>query len=194
LDGGQLLYQWQQIAGPSVTLMNPTALAMSFSASQVGSYEFSFTATDPQGNSASDNIIVTIQQANSSPIIDAGADIQVIEGDLVRLLATASDPDSDALSVNWTQTAGAAVTLSTPTSLETSFTAASVGSYSFEVQVSDGRGGVVTDSVTVTASTKPVILPPPAPAQSGGGGSFGFIGLWLILMGFGSRTITARLK
>ncbi|MDQ7048824.1 MAG: choice-of-anchor B family protein [Enterobacterales bacterium] len=194
LDGGQLVYQWQQIAGPSVTLQTPSSLQMSFTASQVGNYEFSFTATDPQGNSASDNILVTIQQANALPIVDAGADIQVFESDLVRLLATASDPDLDVLTVNWTQTAGVAVTLTTPTSLETSFTAPSIGSYSFEVQVSDGRGGVVTDSVTVTASAKPVVLPPPTPVQSGGGGSLGIIGLILILIGLGSRKIKWRIQ
>jgi len=192
LDGGQLVYQWQQISGAAVTLINPSALEASFNTNQVGSYEFSFSATDPQGNSSSDNILVTIQQANGLPIVDAGADIQVTEGDLVRLLATASDPDSDTLSVSWTQTAGATVALSTTNNLETTFTAAVVGNYTFEVQVSDGRGGVATDSMIVTSEAKPVVLPPPAPVQSGGGGSFGYIGLLLMLLGFKGRRISRK--
>ncbi len=190
LDGGQLIYEWLQVAGPSVNLVNPTALEANFTATQVGSYEFSFTATDPQGNSASDNILVTIQQANSLPTLDAGADLQVTEGDVVRMVATANDPDGDTLTVSWTQTAGASVTLSSPNSLETSFTATAVGSYSFDVQVSDGRGGVATDSISVTATAKPVVLPPPTPpVQSSGGGSFGLFGLIMLLLGSLSRRL-----
>ena len=87
---------------------------------------------------------------NQPPTADTGSDQTVDEGQQVTLNATeSSDPDGDALSYTWTQTAGPSVDLSGATSAQPTFTAPGVDAdetLTFEVNVSDGEA---TDTDTV---------------------------------------------
>lgn len=99
--------------------------------------------------------------------VDAGPDINVRPGAQVTLNATASSPNSTALSYNWTQIAGAQVVLSSNGGASTSFVAPPrTGSpLQFRVAVSDGTPEIVSDTVTVnittSGSTGPISTPPP---------------------------------
>jgi hypothetical protein len=91
---------------------------------------------------------------NNPPTVDAGADQDVYEGQLVQLHATGSDPDSDPLAYAWTQLAGLTVSLSGANAADASFTAPAVAtvaqaSMTFRVTVNDGKGGTANDSVNV---------------------------------------------
>src|SRR2546422_690764 len=91
---------------------------------------------------------------NFTPVANAGPDQTVSEGSSVGLNgAASSDPDGDTLSHSWTQTAGPTVTLSNSNTATPTFTAASVGpsgsTLTFELTVSDGKGGTATDTVDV---------------------------------------------
>jgi hypothetical protein len=91
---------------------------------------------------------------NQPPTVNAGADQDVYEGQLVQLHATASDPDSDPLTYGWTQTAGPTVTLNGADAADASFAAPAVStvpqaSMTFQVTVNDGKGGSANDSVNV---------------------------------------------
>ena len=91
--------------------------------------------------------------ANQAPTADAGSDQTVGTEDEVTLDASGSiDADtSDTLSYSWTQTAGTTVTLSSTTASGPTFTAPTTeGDLTFQVIVTDGRGGSDRDSVTVT--------------------------------------------
>lgn len=99
---------------------------------------------------------------NQNPVAAAGADQTVDAGDAVVLSGAAStDPDGDSLTYTWAQTAGPNVTLTGATTMSPSFTAPTLVNdvvLTFLLTVSDGRGGLSTDSVSVT-----VIAPPPPP-------------------------------
>ena len=58
----------------------------------------------------------------------------------------------DVLTYGWVQTTGSAVTLSSPSAVMPSFTAPDNGTYTFDLTVSDGKGGTATDQVVITAS------------------------------------------
>ncbi len=91
---------------------------------------------------------------NRPPVVDAGADRTVVEGQAVQLHATASDPDNDPLSYAWIQPAGLPVVLGGAATADASFTAPAVttlaqAAMTFTVTISDGRGGQTADTVNV---------------------------------------------
>jgi hypothetical protein len=91
---------------------------------------------------------------NQNPTVDAGADQNVTAGVLVTLSGSGFDPDGDAVGFTWTQTAGTAVILSGASTANPRFVApATAGVLTFELTVSDGRGGIAVDSVNVAVTT-----------------------------------------
>ena len=93
---------------------------------------------------------------NRSPSADAGADFVVNEGEVVSLDGVnSSDPDSDSLSYTWTQISGASVQIQNPHARVATFTAPELPKNSqsqleFKLEVSDGRGGSSSDTISVT--------------------------------------------
>jgi len=93
---------------------------------------------------------------NRSPSASAGNDSTVNEGETVSLDGgSSSDPDSDALSFMWSQISGQPVQIHNPTAEAATFTAPELPKYSqselrFKLEVNDGRGGVSSDTVTIT--------------------------------------------
>jgi subtilisin family serine protease len=89
--------------------------------------------------------------ANGAPTVDAGADQTVNTGTTVTLQGTASDPESEPITVTWVQTLGPAVTLDDSHKLQPKFTApATATTLRFSVTASTPTGPDVSDIVTVT--------------------------------------------
>ncbi len=116
---------------------------------------YTLTATSDQG-SVSQSVTVTvnpiiIEPPNTEPVANAGIDLQVNEGELTTLDGTGSfDPDGDALTYQWDQIGGPAVSLAGATTATPSFNALTHGDvYTFRLIVRDGRGGISSDTVTV---------------------------------------------
>ncbi|CAA0124395.1 Chitinase A [BD1-7 clade bacterium] len=91
--------------------------------------------------------------SNRSPLANAGVDQSTTEGGVVQLDGSSSyDPDGDALTFEWTQVSGLAVTLSNSDNESASFSTSQTNAtnvFEFELTVSDGEF-TATDTVRVT--------------------------------------------
>jgi hypothetical protein len=162
-DGTIAIYAWTQTGGPAVTLLQPGTPQPTFVAPTVQlltTLTFSLIVTDNRGT-ASTPATVAIgvnPPANVLPTANAGLNQVVLSGATVTLNGSASaDADGSIASYAWTQTAGAAVTLSNATVSQPTFTAPTVAStttFTFSLIVSDNRGGASAAS-TVNIAVNP---------------------------------------
>ncbi|HYP06960.1 MAG TPA: OmpA family protein [Bryobacteraceae bacterium] len=96
----------------------------------------------------------TVRTGNDAPVADAGPDQLGIGAGSITLDASGSqDPEGEALTYQWTQVAGPAVSLSGMNTARATFTAAEGQSYGFRVVVKDPQGLQGSDSITITTST-----------------------------------------
>lgn len=148
-------YSWSQVAGNGVTLGGSTTVNPSFVTIGTAGDSFVFQlivddgkesstpqATSPVPPEQDDDLVVVTVVANSAPVANAGADQTVDEDTPVSLDGSlSSDPDGDALTYGWAQTAGSPVTLSDITAVSPTFTAPVVGAGGetlvFELTVDD---------------------------------------------------------
>jgi chitinase len=159
-DGSIVDYSWTQSGGSvSVTIENATSPSASFTAPDVDFEEnltlsFQLTVTDNNGATATDFVDVNILFVNEPPIASAGADQAVTDSGSVSLSASGSiDNDSNIVEYQWRQVSGTTVELSTPTSVDSDFTAPAVTSQEdlvFEIEVTDEHGGIDTDTIEVS--------------------------------------------
>ena len=133
---------------------------------------YSGTAGDWSGE-----VIITVaaSSADEAPTADAGSDQTVEEGSVVTLSGTASDPDDDNLTYQWTHDRDdLGISLDDPTALSTTFTAPEVDSDAtiiFTLTATDEHGATGSDAVAITVQDVPasspqgntVVLEPPDP-------------------------------
>jgi hypothetical protein len=144
-DDGIASYHWVQIGEPSVTLSDPNGQQPTFTAPDVGvegtSLSFELTVVDHRGLESTDSCVVNVTWLNEPPQADAGPDQTRNERVVVTLDGSASlDIDDGIASFSWNQIGGPTVTLSDPTSSQTTFTAPDV----------DPEGSSLTFNLTVT--------------------------------------------
>ena len=155
-DGDALTFGWAQTAGPAVTLSSASVARPTFTApGTASSLTFALTVGDGQAT-ATDSVTVTVTApppVNRPPVAEAGPAQSVSTGAVVTLDGSgSSDPDGDALTFAWVQTAGPAVTLSSASVASPTFTApGAASSLTFRLTVGDGQA-TATDTVTVTVT------------------------------------------
>ncbi|MGB0653029.1 MAG: S8 family serine peptidase [Thermoplasmatota archaeon] len=166
-DGDPLTYQWTQTAGPPIALDDDTAPMPSFEAPSVATrtdYAWELVVDDGQPTEATsdpDTFALRVKPVrsgggdNQPPVADAGPVQTVTEGALVQLDATgSSDPDGDAITCQWQQRRGTAVTLDDPASCTPSFTAPTAAGgrddrLVFALRVRDEHGAKDVDKAKV---------------------------------------------
>jgi hypothetical protein len=160
-DDGIASYQWVQIGEPVVSLSSPDAKQSTFTTPDVGpegaALTFELTVIDHNGNQGKDICVVNVTWQNEPPQANAGMDQTVDEGVVVTLDGSSSlDIDDEIASYQWTQIGVPAVTLSNPTSSQTTFTAPNVGpdgaSLTFNLKVTDTGGLQNSNSCIVNIS------------------------------------------
>ena len=157
-----LTYSWTHDDALAITITGSDSLSASFMAPDVAANTtITVTLTVNDGTvDVTDTLQVTITDSpNTPPTVDAGPAQAVNEGAPVTLTGTATDHDqADTLTYSWSQTSptNPALTLSSPTSLTTTFTAPPVTAdtaFTFTLSVTDGTD-TSTDTVTVTVEAR----------------------------------------
>jgi len=146
-DGDNLSYNWSASAGE---LNGEGATVTWIAPDSTGSYNITVTVTDGRGNNITQQRTIVVR-ANRAPIIsDLAADAGwTLPSGTIRLTCTASDPDEDQLSYEWTATggaisgAGAVVNWTAPEE---------VGMYYITVVVRDGHGASDTRTLSITVA------------------------------------------
>jgi hypothetical protein len=153
-DGDKLSYNWSASGGN----ISGTGAVVNWTAPpSIGSYDVTVIVTDGRGGEVTDYATIIVR-ANTPPIITsliADADWTAPSGSL-QVTCTATDPDGDELSYEWTNTGGNI----TGTGAVVNWTApAEVGIYDIIVVVTDGHGEEATKSVilSVALHTPPTI-------------------------------------
>lgn len=157
-DGTISAYSWREVSGPSTSAISGANTATpGVSELVVGQYVFELTVTDNDGATAKDQVIVTVNppvaKVNQSPTANAGADATVIlPVDTYVLDASLStDPDGTISAYQWQEVYGPTTATSSPMD-NSKITVANlqIGTYEFQVTVTDNQGASSTAMVTIT--------------------------------------------
>ncbi|MDD9934814.1 MAG: hypothetical protein OXT09_14490 [Myxococcales bacterium] len=153
-DGSVAELAWEQIGGPEVTLGDADTLVVSFTTpvlTEAAGIVLQLTATDNEGASSSDAVVVTVDPNNLAPSADAGPTQDPVEElTTVQLDGTASDADGT-FSVEWRQLFGTSVSFQADL-LDPTFEAPDVDfpqTLRFELVVTDNEGAVALDQVDI---------------------------------------------
>ncbi|HQY10584.1 MAG TPA: T9SS type A sorting domain-containing protein [Ferruginibacter sp.] len=168
-DGTIAGYLWTKIAGPAAgTITNPTTAATSVTGLTQGVYQFELRVTDNGGASGRDTVQVTVNPSASNipPTANAGANQTItLPATSVILSGSGTDPDGIIVAYLWTKVSGpAAGTITNPNVAATSVTGLVVGTYQFELRVTDNGGASGRDTVQVTVNPGATNTPPTANA------------------------------
>jgi len=142
-------YQWQQISGPNVVILNPDTPEPNFAPPVEDIYIFELIVFDGSFHSMPDSVMIVI--GNRAPFADSGDEQACEPRQEVTLDGSASyDPDeNDVLSYSWSQVSGPSVELLDPNTQTPCFTPNLIGEYVFELIVNDGADMSSPDTVTV---------------------------------------------
>jgi hypothetical protein len=152
-DGTIVSYNWKQISGPVATLSNTTSATVSLAGLSLGHYIFKLQVTDNNGNTDSDYIKLDVNP-NSPPVANAGVDkVLTFPSNGCSITGTATDSDGTIAKYAWKQISGATATISGTTSSTLSASALLVGSYTFQLTVTDNMGATDTDDVLVVVKS-----------------------------------------
>jgi len=166
-DGDPLLYQWKQIGGAAIDLINPGSVNAEFTAPTVeenSTLTFELTADDSRGGIDTNSINIIIYKneeiaLNQPPSAVADASPRTLSSaqdtEVVLDGTQSSDPDEDSLSYHWEQVGGPSVDLSNSDNAESTFDSdieieEDDVTLTFELTVKDSLGGIDNDRVHIT--------------------------------------------
>lgn len=130
------------------------------------------------------NVTISDDDSNTAPIVTVPENREVNSGATISITATATDTENDTMTYLWQQTAGANISLSSSTSLATSFVApTSAGEITLSFTATDSKGLASTENFTLTVVAAPIVTPtPPVENKSSGGGSVGYFILFIVIL------------
>jgi hypothetical protein len=169
IDGTISTYNWRQVSGPAiVNIALPNAATTGIGPFiNTGIYTFELLVTDNLGFTANDLINITIKTGtNVIPVANAGNDLSIqLPISIASLSGSGTDNDGLIASYAWTQTAGPiTASIVNAGSAATAVQQLLVpGIYTYQLTVTDDRGGRGTDKVNVTVAA-PVNMSPIANA------------------------------
>ena len=154
---------WSQISGPTVVLRGKQKSfdwnhSLAVDNLQLGTYVFRFSATNYQGNSASDDVSIFVV-GNQKPVVDAGGDITIVlpKKDAV-LKGKCTDSDGKCVKATWkilNKNLRSGMNFSEAISTDLYLDGLEKGTYSFRLVGEDDKGATASDDVTLTVREAP---------------------------------------
>ncbi|XP_053610675.1 dyslexia-associated protein KIAA0319 [Plodia interpunctella] len=156
-------YTWRCLSGPTnSSIINFNESVANATSLTKGEYMFSLTVLDDNGNTASDNVSVTVtQNQNTPPKANAGGD-HVLNLPIPVLVLNGSRSSDDFRIVSWKWTrspsglASGTVILHSDTQPVLMLTNIEAGRYVFELTVTDDQGESGRDTVSVQVKPDPL--------------------------------------
>ena len=161
-NNNDLSYAWKHVGSspPAVRIVLANIARPTFTPVTAGTYTFSLTVTDNDGDSRTDDGVTITATPNQPPVAAAGDDDTAVTNAPVTLDGSgSSDPNSnvgDTLSYAWTHTLtdgampATAITLTSADTDSPTFTPTAAGAYTFTLTVTDSVGASRTDTVVIT--------------------------------------------
>lgn len=166
-DGSIASYSWTKTSGPPLTMANANSPTVTINNLVAGSYVLRLVATDDDGDTAFDEVTITVfaGPVNQAPVANAGPNQTIVSpNNTTALSGSGFDPDGSIVSYQWSQISGPSSTLESPTSPTLLVNNLVVGSYVFQLAVKDNLGATGTGTVQVTVVEEGINQTPVADA------------------------------
>jgi hypothetical protein len=159
-DGSIASYQWSKVSGSTATLAGAASSTLNVSSLVAGSYVFRLTVKDNGGITKSDDMTLVVKSSttNIAPTASAGPDrILSLPLSNATLFGSASDSDGKIVSYKWTKVSGGSCAFSSTTVLRPTISQFDIGTYVFRITVTDNKGAVKSDDVTMKFDYAPTV-------------------------------------
>ena len=150
-DGQVTTYVWSQVSGATATISSPSTPSTSLANLALGDYSFRLTVTDNLGATDFNDVVVRVVAStnNLPPVVDVGPDIAIFAPQTTLTINASASDDGSIVAYQWVKLSGPTATLVNPTQLNLSLQNLVLGTYSFQLTVTDNGGASVFDIVTV---------------------------------------------
>ncbi len=155
-DGLVALFEWDFDGDGTYDWSNDTTGRAQWTFDTAGNHTAGFRATDNMGDFATDSVSVEVRPKppNQPPTADAGADIEVDQGDPVEFLMAGFDPDGSIVLYEWDYDGDGTYDEASPVPVATTHIYYDPGEYTATLRVTDDRDATGTDSRVVTVNEK----------------------------------------
>ncbi|HQW85120.1 MAG TPA: T9SS type A sorting domain-containing protein, partial [Ferruginibacter sp.] len=162
-DGSIAAYQWTKISGPVCTITNSNSALTTVTGMLQGTYLFELRVTDNSGAFGRDTVQITVnaEPNNIPPTANAGPDKTVtLPDNSATLSGSGNDADGVITRYDWRQLSGPSNNvLFSLVNAVTYINNLIHGEYEFELMVTDNRGATAIDTVKVTVTGPPQLIP-----------------------------------
>ncbi|HYG37021.1 MAG TPA: PKD domain-containing protein [Cytophagales bacterium] len=152
-DGTIASYLWTKKSGPEATLSSLTNPTLSLSNLLEGTYVFELQVTDDDGATDLDEVAIIVNPAivNQAPEANAGTDKQInLPTNTINITGSGSDSDGEIVSYLWTKKSGPSATLGNTDNSTVSLSDLMAGTYVLQLTVSDNKGEIGQDEMSLT--------------------------------------------
>ncbi|MCP4261888.1 MAG: hypothetical protein GY774_30955 [Planctomycetes bacterium] len=147
-------FSWEQVGGSAVAMTDFTTMQTTFIPESEGEYRFELVVSDGLNFSEPDEVLIIVR--NRPPVANAGDDQSMSAIPPVVTLDGGGSYDLGgvALTYQWNQTSGPAVTLSDANTDKPTFIPSQIGIYVFELVVNDGQMDSIPNIVGIVIGNR----------------------------------------
>jgi hypothetical protein len=154
VDGSITSYNWKKISGGSANISQSNAKNTTITNLSEGQYVFEVEVSDNDNAKGKDTVKVIVNaeivEPNQKPVVNAGADKQLtLPDNSLTIAAFASDTDGSIASYSWSKKSGPSASLTNLNTSNLTINNLLVGTYIFEVIVTDNDGDTAKDQISL---------------------------------------------